>query len=64
MPLQGQQYSNPIVITTKNSLPEIQINYGVKKIGIFGSFARNKQIPDSDVDVLVEFNAGEATSCS
>ena len=29
-------------------------NYGVKELGIFGSFVRNEQRPDSDVDVLVE----------
>lgn len=28
--------------------------FGVKELGIFGSFARNEQRPDSDVDVLVE----------
>ncbi|PKL60280.1 MAG: nucleotidyltransferase [Methanomicrobiales archaeon HGW-Methanomicrobiales-4] len=61
MPLQGQQYSNPILIITKNSLPDIQRKYGVKKIGIFGSYARNEQSSDSDVDVLVEFKNGEAT---
>ena len=29
---------------------------GVKKIGIFGSYAKNKQNKRSDVDILVEFN--------
>ena len=29
--------------------------YGVKKIGVFGSFIRGKQNKRSDVDVLVEF---------
>ena len=29
---------------------------GVKKIGLFGSFIKNKQKEKSDVDVLVEFN--------
>ncbi len=35
--------------------------FGVKKIGIFGSFARNESNADSDVDVLVEFEAGKKT---
>jgi hypothetical protein len=30
---------------------------GVKKIGIFGSFAKNKQTPKSDIDILVSFNS-------
>lgn len=29
---------------------------GVKKIGVFGSFIRDKQNKKSDVDVLVEFD--------
>lgn len=30
--------------------------YGLKSIAIFGSYARNQQTMDSDVDILVEFN--------
>jgi uncharacterized protein len=29
--------------------------YGVKKLGIFGSFVRNEQKDTSDIDLLVEF---------
>lgn len=29
--------------------------YHLKSIGIFGSFSRNEQREDSDIDVLVEF---------
>ncbi|MHB8173458.1 MAG: nucleotidyltransferase family protein [Nitrospirota bacterium] len=32
--------------------------YGVRKIGIFGSFARGSASKGSDVDVLVEFRKG------
>ena len=35
--------------------------YGVKRLGIFGSFARNQQGEDSDVDILVEFEPGLKT---
>ena len=28
---------------------------GVKRLGLFGSFVREQQLPASDVDVLVEF---------
>ena len=28
--------------------------YGVRRLGVFGSFARDEAGPDSDVDVLVE----------
>ena len=30
-------------------------SYGVKKIGLFGSYVRNKQNKNSDIDILVEF---------
>lgn len=33
---------------------ELKERYGVNKIGIFGSFARNEPDVDSDVDILVE----------
>ena len=29
--------------------------YGVKKVGLFGSFARSSQNVKSDIDILVEF---------
>jgi predicted nucleotidyltransferase len=29
--------------------------YGVKRIGLFGSFVRNSQREESDIDILVEF---------
>ncbi len=30
--------------------------YGLSSLAIFGSFARNEQTANSDVDILVEFN--------
>ena len=33
----------------------ISRKYHLKKIGIFGSYARNEQTPKSDLDLLVEF---------
>jgi predicted nucleotidyltransferase len=33
--------------------------YGVKKIGLFGSFARNEQNSGSDIDFLVAFEEGK-----
>ncbi len=34
---------------------------GVKSLGLFGSFVRGDQGPDSDVDLLVEFEPQEKT---
>jgi len=36
--------------------PYLKEAYGVKEIGIFGSFARGEQTDKSDIDVLVEFS--------
>jgi len=34
---------------------------GVKRVGLFGSFARGRQNRESDIDVLVEFERGQKT---
>jgi hypothetical protein len=34
---------------------------GVRKIGLFGSFVRGEQRPDSDIDLLVEFEPARKT---
>ena len=34
-------------------------SYGVKRIGVFGSYVEAKQKPDSDIDILVEFEKGK-----
>ena len=35
--------------------------FGVKRIGIFGSFRRSENNEDSDVDIVVEFKKGMGT---
>ncbi|MFZ3131634.1 MAG: nucleotidyltransferase family protein [Desulfosporosinus sp.] len=40
----------------KEYKPILQDLYYVKKIGIFGSYVRNEQREDSDIDILVEFS--------
>jgi uncharacterized protein len=37
------------------------LSYGVRSIGLFGSFARNQARPKSDVDLLVEFEPDKKT---
>jgi predicted nucleotidyltransferase len=34
---------------------------GVKRLALFGSFVRNESHADSDVDLLIEFAAGQKT---
>lgn len=44
----------------KNKLSEnkqrLYSRYGLSNIAVFGSYARNQQTDDSDIDILVEFN--------
>jgi predicted nucleotidyltransferase len=35
--------------------------YGVERIGLFGSFGRDEETEKSDIDFLVDFNKGEKT---
>jgi len=37
--------------------PFLAQNYGIKEIGMFGSYVRNEQRPDSDLDILIELES-------
>ncbi|HDH31285.1 MAG TPA: nucleotidyltransferase [Candidatus Wolfebacteria bacterium] len=39
-----------------NQLPTLKSKYHVKKMGVFGSFAKGEQSKGSDIDILVEFD--------
>jgi predicted nucleotidyltransferase len=49
---------NNIVKTIHNNTDEIR-TYGVRRIGVFGSFVKAAQNNKSDIDILVEFNKGD-----
>ena len=38
----------------RRAKPELAQKYGVKRLGLFGSYARSEQREDSDVDIVVE----------
>lgn len=40
-----------------SELPRLSEQYHIKNIGIFGSVARGEQTKNSDIDILVEFDA-------
>lgn len=44
-----------VFIVLKKHKNEITSRYNVKRIGIFGSYAKGQQNKESDIDVLVEF---------
>ncbi len=39
----------------KSHAKEIKTRFSVRRIGVFGSFARGEQKASSDIDILVEF---------
>jgi predicted nucleotidyltransferase len=41
-----------------NEKPKLMRRYGVKRLALFGSYAREDQREDSDVDILVEVEPG------
>jgi len=45
-----------ILKTLKEKKDFIQRTYKVDKIGLFGSYAKDKQTENSDIDIYVEFN--------
>ena len=45
---------NQAVEILRNHKEEIQARYGVTRLGLFGSLARDEARPDSDIDVVVE----------
>ena len=52
------QSKDELVSLVKENQIEIQ-KYGIKRLGIFGSFVTERQGDDSDVDLLVEFEPGQ-----
>lgn len=43
-----------IIETLKERYSYLRDNFGVRKIGLFGSFAKGIQTRDSDVDIFIE----------
>jgi len=59
--LAPQRKKNIVIKNLEAQVPAIRTQFGVKRIGIFGSFARGEQTRKSDVDVLIDFEQGYAT---
>ena len=55
-PIEKGDLLEHIVQTLKVMLPELRDRYGVISLGVFGSYVRGEQTPDSDLDLLVEFD--------
>jgi predicted nucleotidyltransferase len=61
LPKQKPKRRSPVFKKLQQALPVIRSQYGVKRIGIFGSFARGEQKRTSDVDVLVALDYDRIT---
>ena len=46
-----------ILNTLRDHKEELENRFGVRKIGLFGSYARDNAGLQSDIDILVEFNS-------
>ncbi len=40
---------------------ELLTQFGVKRIGLFGSYSMDLQEEDSDIDILIDFHSGQET---
>jgi len=45
-----------VIKIIKKNKPEMESHYGVQRLGLFGSYVRDKQRKKSDIDILVTFN--------
>lgn len=45
-----------VIDIIRNSKPVLETRYGVKRLGLFGSYVRNQQRKKSDIDLLVAFH--------
>lgn len=44
------------ILTTLGSNRNKLARYGIRKLGLFGSYARDEQSPESDIDILLDFD--------
>ena len=51
---------NTILSVIRAHKPKLA-SFGVNRIGLFGSYVRNEQQPDSDIDLLVDFEPEKET---
>ena len=47
---------NIIIEKLRNQLQTLSEQFGIERIGLFGSMARGNETEDSDIDILVELN--------
>ncbi len=50
-----------IVSVLRNEVQGVQDRFGVMRMGLFGSVARNEANDTSDIDILIEFDPASVT---
>lgn len=51
-----KQSLDELLARLQAELPELREQWGVRSLGVFGSYVRGEQRPRSDLDLLVEFD--------
>ena len=54
------QKKEQIIKKLKELKPYLEKEYSVEEIGVFGSYARNEQTEESDIDILVALKQGHS----
>lgn len=49
---------NEILTQLKEIKPDLEKDYDITELGVFGSFARGEQTANSDIDILVDYKEG------
>lgn len=49
-------YRDDVIQELKKQYPYLSSQFGVKRIGLFGSVANETQSDESDIDLIVQFN--------
>jgi Predicted nucleotidyltransferases len=56
----GTVVADPMLTSRRTDILRIAARYGIENVRVFGSFARGKNRPDSDLDLLVDLEPGRS----
>ena len=51
-----------ILAELKRVKPQLERKYGLSEIALFGSYSRDEQTPESDIDLLINFKEVNASN--
>ncbi len=52
------QEADKIIQKLREVKPDLEKKYFVKEIGLFGSYIRDEQTENSDIDILIDYKSG------